>query len=169
MSTDLLLQMQNAAIDLARQLGAAERDVENLKRENADLRARPMMVVPREMTLLEPGQTAVQKTLKPLKERLEQWRMEQTAISVMSYSNTREMFIKQQLPPDHKYRTPALKDVEHAIAREITLIEKLRVAEEALRKLSCIGNGDRPGNSEGNVIAQEALARIKTIDFSVKS
>ena len=29
---------------------------------------------------------------------------------------------------------------------------------EALRKLSCLGNGDRPGNSIGNEIAREALA-----------
>ena len=162
MSSDLLLQMQNAAIDLARQLGAAERDVENLKRDNAALRARPMMVVPREMVPFE-------QTLTPLKGQTEQWRMEQTAISVMANSNTLKSFIEQRLPADHQYRTPALGDVEVAIAREITLIEKLRVAEEALRKLSRLGNGDRPGNSVGNCMAEEALTRINTIAFIVKS
>ena len=30
--------------------------------------------------------------------------------------------------------------------------------EEALRRLSCLGNGDRPGNSIGNEIAQQALS-----------
>lgn len=29
---------------------------------------------------------------------------------------------------------------------------------EALQKLACLGNGDQPGNSTGNVIAQQALA-----------
>jgi hypothetical protein len=163
MSTDLLLQMQNAAIDLARQLGAAERDVENLKRDNAALRARPMTVVPRETVpfMTEPVPRA--------EDRGEQWRMEQTAISVMSVSNTRESFIRQQLPADHEYRTPALGDVERAIAREITLIEKLRVDEGALHKLARLGNGDKLGNSEGNCMAQEALARINTIAFLVTS
>ena len=33
--------------------------------------------------------------------------------------------------------------------------ERLR---SALQRLACLGNGDRPGNSEGNVIALEALA-----------
>lgn len=41
---------------------------------------------------------------------------------------------------------------------------KLKIAENqinimanALRTLSCLGNGDRPGNSTGNTIAQDAL------------
>ena len=33
-------------------------------------------------------------------------------------------------------------------------IERLR---DALERLACLGNGDRPGNSDGNVIAQQAL------------
>jgi hypothetical protein len=32
---------------------------------------------------------------------------------------------------------------------------------EALQKLACLGNGDRPGNSEGNIIAQEALRKYE--------
>ena len=36
----------------------------------------------------------------------------------------------------------------------------LAAARKALEALACLGNGDRPGNSEGNVIAQRALAAI---------
>lgn len=34
-------------------------------------------------------------------------------------------------------------------------------AVEALRKLACLGNGDKPGNSVGNQIAIDALAEIE--------
>jgi hypothetical protein len=37
----------------------------------------------------------------------------------------------------------------------------LAVAVEALEKLSCLGNGDCYGNSIGNTMAQDALAKIK--------
>jgi hypothetical protein len=39
--------------------------------------------------------------------------------------------------------------------------ERLSVAEEALEKLAKLGNGDRYGNSAGNTMAQEALAKIR--------
>ena len=39
--------------------------------------------------------------------------------------------------------------------------EVIKVLEEALEALSKIGNGDRYGNSVGNVIAQEALAKTQ--------
>lgn len=39
----------------------------------------------------------------------------------------------------------------------------LDIAKEALTKLSCLGNGDRPGNSIGNEIAQDALRHIATL------
>ena len=32
---------------------------------------------------------------------------------------------------------------------------------EALEKLACLGNGDMPGNSEGNCIAQAAIKAAK--------
>lgn len=35
--------------------------------------------------------------------------------------------------------------------------EKIAIMRKALRELSCLGNGDRPGNSNGNEIAQRAL------------
>lgn len=39
-----------------------------------------------------------------------------------------------------------------------TLLDAAERYENALKKLACLGNGDRYGNSIGNVIAQEALA-----------
>lgn len=42
----------------------------------------------------------------------------------------------------------------------------LEIAVEALEELSCLGNGDRPGNSIGNKKAQNALARIKSLPTS---
>jgi hypothetical protein len=41
------------------------------------------------------------------------------------------------------------------------LTAKLAKAVEALDRLARLGNGDRYGNSEGNVIAQTTLAEIK--------
>lgn len=47
--------------------------------------------------------------------------------------------------------------VEQQDAREGPLVE-------ALRKLAVLGNGNMPGNSEGNVIAQHALAAWDGLD-----
>lgn len=146
-------EYMNAAIDLARQLGAAERDVENLKRENAALRQRDVA----------PYNIESKEDL----EKSELWRMQQVAISVMCGSNIRASFQANRLQPDNEYRTAALGHVEVAIAREITLIEKLRVAESALYKLARLGNGVELGNSTGNCMAQEALTRINLIKFEV--
>ena len=38
------------------------------------------------------------------------------------------------------------------------LREQVALLREYMQRLSCLGNGDRPGNSIGNRIAQEALA-----------
>ena len=43
----------------------------------------------------------------------------------------------------------------------LTLERKLGLAVAALKELSCLGNGDQPGNSTGNRIAQETLAQIE--------
>ena len=45
----------------------------------------------------------------------------------------------------------------HALAERDALRAKVERMEKALHKLARLGNGDRLGNSEGNVIAQEAL------------
>lgn len=43
----------------------------------------------------------------------------------------------------------AALEVQHALIVQMA---------EALQKLDCLGNGAQPGNSTGNVIAQQALA-----------
>ena len=56
-------------------------------------------------------------------------------------------------------------DVAARNARLIDLAERLErerdAAVEALRKLACLGNGDKPGNSIGNEIAIDVLAEIE--------
>ena len=42
-----------------------------------------------------------------------------------------------------------------------TAEKRLALAVAALKELSCLGNGDQPGNSTGNRIAQETLAQIE--------
>jgi len=57
--------------------------------------------------------------------------------------------------PDSKsYMMDLLKKSVEALERQEKENGLLR---EALGKLACLGNGDFYGNSEGNVIAQEAL------------
>lgn len=52
-------------------------------------------------------------------------------------------------------------------ARLIALAPQLAAAlikaEEALAELSCLGNGERPGNSTGNMIARAALSEIRAL------
>jgi hypothetical protein len=54
------------------------------------------------------------------------------------------------------------EDVTGELADRIeAMTAKLAKAVEALDRLARLGNGDRYGNSEGNVIAQTAIAEIK--------
>lgn len=46
-------------------------------------------------------------------------------------------------------------------AEKLAMRAKLAEAEGALEQLSRLGNGDRPGNSDGNTIARGALAKIR--------
>jgi hypothetical protein len=50
----------------------------------------------------------------------------------------------------------------YAVNPVTKLTEQNKLAAEALYKLARLGNGDLYGNSEGNVIAQQALAAIKS-------
>jgi hypothetical protein len=50
---------------------------------------------------------------------------------------------------DGDAKTAALLRTQHALIVQMA---------KALEKLACLGNGDQPGNSTGNVIAQQALA-----------
>jgi len=153
-SADLLFQFQNAAIDLAKQLGAAEERV-------VYQAGRPVFVT-------SPGQIIrCDEKLRPLDieskadlEQSELWRMQQAAISTIALCNTRRSFKNNRLPDGNPYRTMALADVEHTVLREITLLEKLKIAEAALEKLSCLGGV----TSEGNSIAQAAIHNIGRIE-----
>ena len=54
------------------------------------------------------------------------------------------------------------EDVTGELADRIeAMTAKLAKAVEALDRLARLGNGDRYGNSEGNVIARATLAEIK--------
>jgi hypothetical protein len=54
------------------------------------------------------------------------------------------------------------EDVTGELADRIeAMTAKLAKAVEALDRLARLGNGDRYGNSEGNVIAQTTIAEIK--------
>ena len=45
----------------------------------------------------------------------------------------------------------------------------LKLARDALQKLACLGNGDKPGNSTGNVIALTTLAAIDAMPASAQT
>lgn len=138
-SDELLFQMQNTAIDLARQLGAAQ----------AGLTCR------RELMTDTPKPYSVESAEDLQKSEL--WRMQQTAISVIVGCNTLKSFKHRKLPSDSPYRTPALADVEKAVCREIRLIEQLNIATDALVYLGGLGDG----TSHTNDVAKRALDRIR--------
>ena len=51
--------------------------------------------------------------------------------------------------------------MDHDATEALHEIEKrLSVAKTALEKLANLGNGDQPGNSHGNIIAQTALKAV---------
>lgn len=60
----------------------------------------------------------------------------------------------EHLPDDRIDKIPKLQP-EHIMSESL----KMQLFIEALRKLACLGNGKHLGNSEGNIIAQRALAR----------
>ena len=57
------------------------------------------------------------------------------------------------------YSASALAQTWNTRASDAALL----VAEKALRELSFLGNGDRPGNSDGNMIARAALSEIEKL------
>lgn len=68
---------------------------------------------------------------------------------------------------DGDYNRPETWPIMEANAALIALAPDMAAAlieaEKALERLACLGNGDRPGNSDGNVIAQAALATIRKV------
>ena len=51
----------------------------------------------------------------------------------------------------------AAKAIRALLAERDALQAEVERLRDALERLACLGNGDRPGNSDGNVIAQQAL------------
>lgn len=84
-------------------------------------------------------------------------RMRLVACGVIALANTPESAARARdiLP---QYRSASSADVTRAVDREMQLRAEVKKLRAALQRLACLGNGDRPGNSEGNVIALEALA-----------
>jgi hypothetical protein len=67
---------------------------------------------------------------------------------------TLEAFI-DHLPEDHM-----VKLQYHSLQYKLLLgADKIEMYEGYLKKLSCLGNGSLPGNSDGNSLAQEALLK----------
>jgi len=48
----------------------------------------------------------------------------------------------------------------------MTEAEPFQILKAALEKLACLGNGDRVGNSDGNIIAIEALRAVLPLDYA---
>ena len=63
--------------------------------------------------------------------------------------------------PIHATKESACDWCRKSADRIEALTAKLAKAVEALDRLARLGNGDRYGNSEGNVIAQTTIAEIK--------
>ena len=63
--------------------------------------------------------------------------------------------------PIHATKESARDWCRKSADRIEALTAKLAKAVEALDRLARLGNGDRYGNSEGNVIAQTTIAEIK--------
>ena len=84
-------------------------------------------------------------------------RMRLVACGVIALANTPESAARARdiLP---QYRSASSAYVTRAVDREMQLRAEVKKLRAALQRLACLGNGDRPGNSEGNVIALEALA-----------
>lgn len=99
---------------------------------------------------------------------LEIERMRLVACGVAAMSNTRQSAAEQRVKKDSPYFCASVSDVHNAVDREMALREKCETYEKALRELSCLGNGERPGNSNGNMIAVRALEKHNSTKNCVK-
>uniref|UniRef100_A0AAU6W092 Uncharacterized protein n=1 Tax=Pseudomonas phage Nican01 TaxID=3138540 RepID=A0AAU6W092_9CAUD len=105
---------------------------------------------------------------KKLAAELEIERMRLVACGVAAMSNTRESAGIQRVKKDSPFYCASVQDVHNAVDREMALREKVETYEQALRELSCLGNGERPGNSNGNMIAIRALEKHSSTKNCVK-
>lgn len=108
------------------------------------------------------------KMIIGLVDELEVERMRLVACGVGARCNTRESAAKQRVSKESPYYCASVGYVHATVDREMELREKVETYEEALRKLSCLGNGDRPGNSDGNVIALRALEKHSSTKVCIK-
>ncbi|UIS24673.1 hypothetical protein S21ZY_111 [Pseudomonas phage ZY21] len=99
---------------------------------------------------------------------LETERMRLVACGVAAMANTRESAAQQRVKKNSPYFCASVGDVHNAVDREMALREKVETYEQALRELSCLGNGERPGNSNGNMIAIRALEKHSSTKNCVK-
>lgn len=67
--------------------------------------------------------------------------------------------------PCHLFHEPGIILKLELAHEKLKLGEKgeNQIMEEALEILSGLGNGGRPGNSDGNIIAQDALRSVKKL------
>lgn len=81
---------------------------------------------------------------------------------------------EMEIAGTRRWFCPACQNEQPYVKEEVETVESLRakleksekkvkIMYESLQRLSCLGNGDRPGNSIGNTIAQETLTHIDDI------
>jgi hypothetical protein len=71
---------------------------------------------------------------------------------------------EKEYPPTCKYGDEDCPVVlEYKTIPESVIIprEEFEKVKDLLRKISCLGNGERFGNSDGNILGQEALAILE--------
>lgn len=96
----------------------------------------------------------------------EVWMNKLVACGVGAMANTPNTIAEQRLPKDHIYWSASLGDVYAAVDREMVHRANEEFLIETLEKLARLGNGDQYGNSDGNVIAQQALAKVRASKVS---
>lgn len=86
------------------------------------------------------------------------WAWDCSGLDNGAYTSVKHI-AKERSPYSEKYHHD---DVVREKDRRIAEIEgALDIYEEAIYKLACLGNGIRFGNSDGNIIAQRSIAKVK--------
>ena len=76
-----------------------------------------------------------EEVIEMLEKEVETLRMQLAACGVIAMCNTKESFVRNQLPQDSPYRCASYEDCENAALREIDLLEINAELLEALEKL----------------------------------
>ena len=99
---------------------------------------------------------------KLLRERIEELEadLRKMALDYLAAQGQAAEAYQAQLTAEAKLKTA--EEIGRAFEEDAgQLREKLMRAVEALEKLARLGNGDRYGNSDGNMIARTTLAELK--------